>query len=96
MFSKTLFQGITRPYNRLISENISKSYKWKAKTLGNFQNTSLTLGLNFHLIYTVNRRKLQNLTVNRKTGKNYPPTVKALLFLTHKQLNHDMAADIIS
>ena len=35
MFSKTLFQvflDITIPYNLLISENISKIYKWKAKT----------------------------------------------------------------
>ena len=47
MFSKTLSLDITRPYNLLISENISKFHKWKAKTASKTQQLILIQKLIF-------------------------------------------------
>ena len=63
MFSKTLFQGITRPYKPLISENISKSCKWKAKTLGNLQNTT------DNIYFLINSWTKFPLNINRQPSK---------------------------
>ena len=38
---KTLFLDITRPYNLLICENISKFEKWKAKTASKTKQLTL-------------------------------------------------------
>ena len=77
-FSKTLFLDITIPNNLLISKNISKFYKWKAKTTFKTQqwiltHTEVDIYVNVWTKFPLNNRQpskaVQNLTVSHQNYK---------------------------
>ena len=67
MFSKTpflAFQDITKPYNLPIHENISKIYKWKAKTTSKTQQLKILIRAEVNIYFNFFTKLV---TVNRQT-----------------------------